>query len=120
MNLKTWSRPEGRAALAKMASNASQWTVDKVKQGQDASSRAALERRKVDDAVDEQLATQDQQFRADLATERKGASGNVWKWTAGPQSEHLVQTRQQYWQARYAEQHVTLNDPNLAAHCQLP
>jgi hypothetical protein len=114
INLTRWRRPEARTALDNMAAKATRWNLDAWKKGMDDASRAALERRKVDDAVDDQLATQDQQFRADLATQRKGASGNIWRWSGGPQTEYLLQTRQQYWQARYAEQHVTLSDPNLA------
>ena len=119
INLKRWSRPEARAALTKMAAAASNWNVETFKKGMQSSAQQMLERRKVDDAVDSQLAAQDSHYRTDLAEQKKGASGNIWQGREGPQSDYLIQKRQQFWQSRYAEQQVKLNDPNLATQCQL-
>src|SRR5205085_6219409 len=57
-NLVQWSRPEGRASLARMATIAAKWTFDDFKKRLDKPSRQMLEKQKLDDAIDDQLAAQ--------------------------------------------------------------
>lgn len=114
-----WQWPQIRDSVAKEAAEVANWTLEGYKKTKDAASRKLLEDQKLDDGVDNELAAQDPQFRADLNEYRKNRKGNVWLKQGATTSSYMDQARQQFWQSRYAEQQVALNDPKLAQQCQL-
>jgi hypothetical protein len=123
-DLVQWrEHPESRTHLAQTAATFSEWTPQDVKQQMSSATRQLLERKKLEEAVDAQLAAQDPTFRTYLAEEQKDtvrhgafARSAVVPHTA---STYLDQKRKEFWQARYAQQRITINDPNLAQQCQL-
>jgi hypothetical protein len=114
-----WQWPQIRDSVAKEAAGVATWTLEGYKKTKEAASQKLLEDQNLDDTVDDQLAAQDAHFRADLNEYRKNRKGNVWLKQGATTSPYMDQARQQFWQSRYAEQQVRLNDPTLASQCQL-
>ncbi len=123
-DLVQWrEHPESRTHLAQTAATFSKWTPQDVKQQMSKGTQKFLEQRKLDEAVDAQLAAQDPRFRAALAEEqkstvRRGAFAGSSRVSQAA-FDYLKQKRNEFWQARYAQQQVTFNDPILAEQCQL-
>jgi hypothetical protein len=119
-NLVRWRDPAVRAKLASSAVHWNKTTVADRKKGQDRADQLLLEKRKLEDAIDNQLAAQDPQFRSDLAQLRQTRAAQYNNpWLERPGSDYMKQKRGEFWQAHYAQQQVTLNDPKLADQCQL-
>lgn len=114
-----WQWPQIRDSVAKEAAVVAAWTLEGYMKAKDAASQKLLEDQKLDDSVDDQLATQDSQFRADLSEYRKHRNGNIWLRNGAPASAYIAQKRNEFWLSRYAQQQLTLNDPKLANQCEL-
>jgi hypothetical protein len=117
-NLASGSSPEWR----------SKWvlregiTAAALSQGLDAPLTRRVEREHLDAAVDKQIASVDQTFRAYLDEERQGtvAISPFETSTRGASAAHmqyLRTKRAEWWQAREAEVKVVINDPALAKQC---
>jgi hypothetical protein len=124
-NLVQWRDPESRAKLAKTAATFTKLTAADMNKGMAKATQELLEKQKLDDAVDTQLAAEDPQFRTYLDEWRKGfvrPTPFEWKGPSNMEASHLnylKAKRDEFWRARYAEQQVTLNDPTLADQCNL-
>jgi hypothetical protein len=125
-NLALWSTPKGRAGLARRAAAAEKRSLEDYKKGFDIATRRLLEDRKLDDAVDTHLAAEDPQLRTYLDEWRKSVVRvNLYEWRGPSPSmpiahrSYLEEKREEFWQARYAEAPVSLDDPSLADRCQL-
>lgn len=112
-DLALWSQPEGRAKLQKQAAFYDSMTVNAYKQAFDSAARQIVEKQKLDAAVDTQLAAGDPTFREYLQEEQQH------KPMLDGHMQYVEQKRNDFWQARYAQQQVTLNDPSLAQQCQI-
>lgn len=114
-NLVTWSTPEARMKLAKMAASANKWNTEQVEKGSAKSFEHMLLNEKLDQAVIARLAAEDSQFRADLKDNplRPGEPLNT------PGLLYMGRQIEEFWKSRYGQQQVTLNDPKLADQCQL-
>lgn len=115
-NLEAGRTAEGRARFA-VPPGAS---ADAVVKGTLHLIKQRIERERLDAAVDDQIAPQDPQFRADLDEERQHAKhpSSSSKEISGVRAAHLEYLRAgraAYWQARHAEVKVALFDPALAA-----
>ena len=79
--------------------------------------------RKLDSAVDQEIATRDPQFRTALghwtASERVEPNGRVGHGIQQVEKDYLEAQRAAWWRSRESKLTVTLNDPTLAARCNL-
>ena len=126
MYLHSTSTPEGRAAAEKnlraranMSAAMMKRAVSSLEPG-----RWIAERRKLDAAVDDLLASQDSQFWTDLQHVKARASGGVPvaqlpPTPTDPESQYLWQKRSAYWKSQVSRLDVYLSDPSIAKTCNL-
>lgn len=114
-NLVTWSTPEARTKLAKMAASANTWNTEQIEKGSAKSFGHMLADEKLDQAIIAKLAAEDPQFRADLR------ENPLWPGEPlnTPGLLYMGRKIEEFWKSRYGQQQVTLSDPKLAGECQL-
>lgn len=115
-DLVTWSTPEARMRLAKMAAaSANTWNTEQIEKGSAKSYEHMLVNEKLDQAVIARLAAEDPQFRADLK------DNPLWPGEPlnTPGLMYMGRKIEEFWKSRYGQQQVTLNDPKLVQECQL-
>jgi hypothetical protein len=115
-NLVTWSTPEARMKLARMAASANKWNAEQIEKGSAKSFEHMLLNEKLDQAVIARLAAEDPQFRADLKDNPLRPGGEPLNT---PDLLYMSRKIEEFWKSRYGQQQVTLNDPKLADACQL-
>lgn len=114
-NLVTWSTPEARMKLAKMAAGANKWNTEQVEKGSAKSLEHMFLSKKLDQAVIAKLAAEDPQFGADLK------QNPLWpgEQLNTPGLLYMGTKIEDFWKTRYGQQQVILIDPKLAQECQL-
>jgi hypothetical protein len=117
-NLVPGSAPEWRAKWA----SRERITAKMIADGIDPSLTRLVERRHLDAAVDQQIASSDPTFRAYLDEERLGTVKNgIETHIRGiaAHGDYLRSKRAEWWQAREAEVQVVIYDPALAKQCAI-
>ena len=117
-NLVRWRDPEVRKKLAQQAANASKVTASGLRESFDKTNLDLLESQKLDAEVDTQLAAADPQFRAYLNEFKPRGQGNAVSGLVDHMN-YVTAKRNDFWQARYSEQQVRLNDSSLSSQCNL-
>jgi len=120
-NLELGRNAEFRAKLGRVAANT---TAQAVMKGTDKTNVALVERRRLDDAVDRELTAQDPEFGRYLdVLHRTTRVINPFESQGSgmppDQMIYIQRKRAEWWQARYAETKVVVNDPTLRDRCRL-
>jgi hypothetical protein len=126
LSTQYWAQHDAAAEVQKhkqQQPSAAAITMDGWKQAHEAQFQKIMADRKLDDSVDAQIAAGDPQFRTYLNEyHQRGTWVTPVEYQSDmPQADaaYLKQKRSEFWQSRYAQQQVTLNDPALADQCQL-
>jgi hypothetical protein len=119
-NLELGRNADFRANLKKTANISAQ----AVMKSTDKANVALIERRKLDQAVDNELAIQDSEFGkyVDLlhrSTHEMNPFESQMSAVPSAQLKYILRKRAEWWQNRYSETKVVINDPLLRQRCQL-
>lgn len=124
VNLARWTVADGRAATIRAAATARAMTVGDYRQSLDAANRRYLEQKRLDDAVDNEIAANDVQFRSYLDEWRRNSvEVNPYETrTRAVPAAHLAylqQARAEWWRTRTNEIGVSFTSAESVASCQL-